>query len=66
MTRLLTAEQVCAEYGIPLPRTLRTMRQRGLPAMKLGKAYLFDSADVEAFIQAAKTWGIIYLTPEMG
>jgi excisionase family DNA binding protein len=54
MARLLTAEQVCEQFGVPSPRTVRTMRQQGLAAVRLGKAYLFDAADVEAFIQAKK------------
>lgn len=52
--RLMTAEQLCREFGIPSPRTVRTMRQQGLAAVRLGKAYLFDPADVESFIQARK------------
>lgn len=54
MTRLLTAEQVCEQFGIPSPRTVRTMRQQGLAGVRLGKAYLFDAADVQAFIEAKK------------
>lgn len=53
--RLLTAEQVCERFGIPSPRTVRTMRQKGLAAIRLGKAYLFDESDVQAFIEANKT-----------
>lgn len=53
--RLLTAEQVCERFGIPSPRTVRTMRQKGLAAVRLGKAYLFDESDVQAFIEASKT-----------
>jgi len=53
--RLMTAEQLCEHYGIPSPRTVRTMRQQGLAAVRLGKQYLFDPSDVEAFIKAKKT-----------
>lgn len=53
--RLLTAEQVCNQFGVPSARTLRTMRQKGLKAVRLGKAYLFDEDDVQAFIEAQKT-----------
>lgn len=52
--RLLTAEQVCEQFGVPSPRTVRTMRQQGLAAVRLGKSYLFDPQDVEAFIEAKK------------
>ncbi len=54
MTRLLTDQQLCDTFGIPSPRTVRTMRQQGLPAVRIGKAFLFDEADVEAFIAAKK------------
>ena len=54
MPALLTAQQVADEFGLPSVRTLRTMRARGLPAVPLGKAYLFDRADVERFIENAK------------
>ena len=52
--RLMTAAEAIAEFGIPSVRTLRTMRARGLPSVKLGKAHLFHSEDIAAFIQAAK------------
>ncbi|WP_059149955.1 helix-turn-helix domain-containing protein [Novosphingobium barchaimii] len=55
MTRLLTAEQVCQQFGIPSTRTLRTMRQKGLTAVRLGKAFLFDESDVTKFIEKQKT-----------
>jgi hypothetical protein len=54
MTRLLTAEQAVSEFNLPSTRTLRTMRARGLTAVRLGKAFLFDAADVEDFITASK------------
>lgn len=54
MTRLMTAKQVAEEFGLPSDRTLRTMRANGLPAVRLGKAFLFDMADVAQFIQDAK------------
>lgn len=50
----MTAEEAVAEYRLPSTRTLRTMRQRGLPAVKIGKAYLFDAADLEQHILASK------------
>ena len=52
MTRLLTAEQLVSDYGIPGIRSVRTMRQQGLAAVRIGKAYLFRAADVEAFIES--------------
>ena len=54
MTRLLTAEQVCDRFGIPSERTLRTMRDQGLVAVRLGKAYLYDESDIVTFIEAKK------------
>lgn len=52
--RLLTAEQDCEHFGIPKVRTVRTMRQQGSAAVRLGKSYLFDPADVAAFTEAKK------------
>lgn len=52
--RLMTAEQIKQDFGLPSVRTVRTMRDRGLPSVKLGKAYLYDHADVVAFIRRAK------------
>lgn len=52
--RLLTAEQVAETFGIPSPRTVRTMRADGLPAVRLGKCYLYDPDDVRGFIQSRK------------
>ncbi|AGH49589.1 hypothetical protein G432_09320 [Sphingomonas sp. MM-1] len=54
MARLMTAEQVASEFGLPSARTVRTMRADGLAAVRLGKAYLFDVDDVQAFIQSRK------------
>ena len=54
MARLLTAQQVADTFGIPSARTVRTMRADGLPAVRLGKCYLFEVADVEAFIESRK------------
>jgi hypothetical protein len=63
MTRLLTAEQVCETFGVPSPRTVRTMRGQGLASVLLGKAYLYDSADVADFIQARKTCPVLTPVP---
>lgn len=52
--KLMTAEQVADEYGLPSTRTIRTMRNKGLPAVRIGKAFLFDQADVDAFIERQK------------
>lgn len=52
--RLLTAVEAVERFGLPCERTLRTMRNKGLRAVRLGKAYLFDASDIEAFIEASK------------
>ena len=54
MTRLLTSNQVCDQFGIPTAGTLKTMRANGLTFVRLGKAYLYDEKDVSAFIESAK------------
>ena len=51
---LLTEQQVVEQFGLPKTRTVRTMRQQGLPAVKLGKAYLYDPSDVQKFIAQRK------------
>lgn len=63
MNRLMTAQQVCDHFGIPSPRTVQTMRGQGLAAVRLGKAYLYDSADVAAFIQDKKTSPVRTVVP---
>jgi hypothetical protein len=52
--RLLTAPQLAHELGLPSARTVRTMQSQGLPGVKLGKAWHYDLADAEAFIQNRK------------
>lgn len=54
MTRLMTAAQVAETFGLPNPRTLRTMRSQGLKYVPLGKAILYDEQDVAAFIESKK------------
>lgn len=54
MNSLLTAQQVSERFGIPKARTVRTLRLQGLPAVKIGKQFLYDPADVEAFIERVK------------
>jgi len=52
--RLMTAEEAADRYGLPSAGTLRSMRRRGLPASRIGKAYLYEAEDVENFIRASK------------
>ncbi len=54
MARLLTAQQVAEEFGLPGARTVRTLMSQGMPAYKISKAYLFKVEDVEAFIESRK------------
>ena len=54
MMALRTEQQIVAAFGLPSPRTVRTMRDKGLPAVKLGKAYLYDPNDVAAYIEQRK------------
>lgn len=53
-SRLMTAAQVTETFGLPSQSTLKTMRLRGLKHVPLGKAILYDEADVAAFIEASK------------
>lgn len=54
MTQLLTAQQLVDDFGLPSVRTVRTLRNQGLPAVRLGQAYLFDRDDVVEFIKQRK------------
>ena len=51
---LRTDKQLVEEFNLPSTRTVRTMRQQGLPAVRLGKAYLYDPDDVHEFIAKRK------------
>ncbi len=50
--RYQTAEELAATIGGISPRTVRTMRMQGLPAVKLGKAWLYDPEKALAWIAA--------------
>jgi hypothetical protein len=54
MGRLMTAEEVVTEWNLPSTRTVRTMRAKGMPFVRLGKAYLYDAADVQHHIDRSK------------
>jgi hypothetical protein len=54
MMALRTDKQLVDEFNLPSTRTVRTMRQQGLPAVRLGKAYLYDPNDVQEFITKRK------------
>jgi hypothetical protein len=50
--RYQTAAQLVETIGGINVRTVRTMRAQGLPAVKLGKAYLYDPEKALAWIAA--------------
>jgi phage terminase Nu1 subunit (DNA packaging protein) len=52
MGQYQTAEQLADTIGGITPRTVRTLRAQGLPAVKLGKAWLFDPEKALAWIAA--------------
>jgi hypothetical protein len=52
--RLLTAAQVKAEFNLPSESLVRTMRLKGLKHISIGRAILYDVADVVAFLEEAK------------
>lgn len=54
MTRLMTPEEAVAEFNLPSVRTIRTLRNQGLPTVKLGAARLIDYDDMVNFIEAKK------------
>ena len=53
-SRLLTPEQAVAEFNLPSVRTIRTLRNQGLPTVKLGAARLIDYDDMMNFIERRK------------
>lgn len=53
---LLTAQEVVGEFGLPSVSAVRTMRANGLRFIAgVSKSFLYDPADVEAFLESAKT-----------
>lgn len=54
MSRLMTPEQAVAEFNLPSVRTIRTLRNQGLPTVKLGAARLIDYDDMLNFIERRK------------
>lgn len=53
---LLTAQEVAGEFGLPSVSAVRTMRANGLRFIAgVSKSFLYDPADVEAFLESAKT-----------
>ena len=54
MSRLLTPEQAVREFNLPSVRTIRTLRNQGLPTVKLGAARLIDYDDMVNFIERRK------------
>jgi hypothetical protein len=54
MSKLLTPEQAVAEFNLPSVRTIRTLRNQGLPTVKLGAARLIDYDDMVNFIERRK------------
>lgn len=54
MNRLLTPDEAVAEFNLPSVRTIRTLRNQGLPTVKLGAARLIDYQDMVNFIEARK------------
>jgi hypothetical protein len=47
-------EQAVAEFNLPSVRTIRTLRNQGLPTVKLGAARLIDYDDMVNFIERRK------------
>lgn len=54
MGRLLTPAQAVEEFNLPSERTIRTLRNQGLPTVKLGAARLIDYDDMVNFIERRK------------
>lgn len=49
--RMMGKEKLAAHFGVT-ERTLRTWREKGLPAHRVGKTLVFDVAEVERWIES--------------
>lgn len=55
MEKYLSCEQVAEKYGVKLITVWAWIREKKLPAIKIGKMYRIKPSDLEAFEEARKT-----------
>lgn len=55
MEKLLTCEQVAEKYGVKLITVWAWIREKKLPAIKIGKMYRVKPSDLAEFEEARKT-----------
>lgn len=55
MEKYLTCEQVAERYGVKVMTVWAWIREKKLPAIRIGKGYRIRPKDLEAFEAARKT-----------
>ena len=55
MEKLLTCEQVAERYGVKVITVWAWIRDKKLPAIRIGKGYRVKPEDLEAFEEARRT-----------
>ncbi len=55
MEKLLTCEQVAERYGVKVTTVWAWIREKKLPAIRIGKGYRVKLEDLEAFEEARRT-----------
>jgi excisionase family DNA binding protein len=55
--RLLTADEIADQLGVPAGWPLQQARAGHMPHVKLGRYVRFDEADVRAWVESLKTGG---------
>jgi len=55
MEKYLTCEQVAEKYGVKVVTVWAWIREKKLPAIRIGKGYRIRPEDLEAFEAARKT-----------
>ena len=55
MEKYLTCEQVAEKYGVKVITVWAWIREKKLPAIRIGRGYRIRPEDLEAFEEARKT-----------
>ena len=55
LSPLVNAKDISAELGLPLPRVYELVRERQMPAVRLGRALRFDRDQVRAWLAEGGT-----------
>lgn len=55
MDKLFTCQELAERYHVTSDTVIKWVKQKKIPAIKVGKGYLFQPEDVEQFEREAKT-----------